>query len=117
MIFSYSVSYIPGTTLCTVNALSSFPLRDVSIYVPDIDAFVAVTVAVVPLLDSIIDDIRIATTTDTTLQQVLRHYQAGWPDIKNLSPDVLQLAHSRDHLTECDSLVMSDARIVIPFAL
>ena len=54
-----------------------------------IDAFVAATVAAVPLRDAIIDDIRAATTTDTSLQQVLRHCQAGWPEVKNLSWDVL----------------------------
>ena len=116
MRFSYSISYIPDTIFCTDNALSRFPLRDVYSSVPDIDAFVATIVAAVPLRDAIIDDIRPA-TTDTTLQQVLRHYQAGWPDVKNLSPDVLQFAHSRDHHTECDGLVMYNARIVIPFAL
>ena len=89
MRFSYSISYIPGTTLYTADALSRFPLRNVSSSVPEIDAFVAATVAAVPLRDAIIDDIRAATTTDTSLQQVLRHCQAGWPEVKNLSWDVL----------------------------
>ena len=117
MRFSYSISYIPGVTLCTANALSRFSLREVSSSVPEIDAFVIAIFAAMPLRDAIIDDVRAATTTDTTLQQVLRNCQAGWPDDKNLSPDVLQFAHSRDHLTECDGLVMYDARIVIPVAL
>ena len=77
MRFLYSISYILVSTLCTTDALSRFPLRDVSSSVPDIDAFAAATVAVVPLHDAIIDDIRVATTTDITLQQVLRHCQAG----------------------------------------
>ena len=38
MRFSYSISYTLGTTLCTVGALSRFPLRDVSSSLPDIDA-------------------------------------------------------------------------------
>ena len=117
MRFSYSISYIPGTTLYTADALSRIPQRDVSSSVPDIDAFVAANVVAVPPLDAIIDDICAATTTDATLQQVLRHCQAGWPDVKNLSPDVLQFTHSRDHLTEYDGLVMYDACIVIPIAL
>ena len=83
MRFSYSISYIPGNTLCT---LSRLPLSDVSNNVPDIDAFIAATVAAVLLCDAISDDIRAAATTDTTLQQVLRHCQAGWSDVKNLSP-------------------------------
>ena len=65
-----------STTLCTANALYCFPLRDVSISVLDIDAFVAETVAAVPLRDAIIEDIR-AATTDTALQQVLRQCLAG----------------------------------------
>ena len=103
--------------MSTADALSRFPLRDFSSSVPDIDAFIAAIVTAVPLRDAIIDDIRAATTTNTKLQHVLRHCQAGWPDVKNLSPDVLQFAYSRDHLTECDGLVNYDARIVIPFAL
>ena len=103
--------------MCIADALSCSPLCDVSNSVPNIDAFVTATVAAVPIRDAIIDDIHAATTTNTTLQLVLRHCQAGWPDVKNLSPDELQFAHSRDHLTEYDSLVMCDARIVIPFAL
>ena len=67
MRLSYSILYIPGTILCTAGALSLFPLRDVSSSVPDIDAFVAATVAAVPLRNAIINDIRAATTTDTTL--------------------------------------------------
>ena len=77
MRFSYCISYIPGTNLCTADALSHFPLRDVSSSVLDIDAFVTVTVAAMPLRDVIIDDICAATITDTKLQQVLRHCQAG----------------------------------------
>ena len=50
MRFSYSISYILGTTLCTADALSRFPLHDVSKSVPDIDAFVTATVAAVPSL-------------------------------------------------------------------
>ena len=73
--FSYNISYIPVTTLCTADTLSRFPLRDVSNSVPNIDALVAVTVAAVPLHDAIIDDIRAAATTDTTLQHLLRHCQ------------------------------------------
>ena len=117
MRFSYSISYIPGTTLCTADALSRFSLRNVNSGVPKIDAFVVATVAAVPLRDAIIDDIRAATTTDITLQQMLRHCQVGWPDVRNLSPCVHQFAHLRDHLTECDGLVMYDARIAIPFTL
>ena len=115
--FLYSISYIPGTTLSTADTLSYCSLRNVSSSVPDICAFVAATVAAMPLCDVIIDVICAATITDTTLRQVLRHCQAGWPDVKNLSPDELQFAHSRDHLTKCDDLVMNDARIVISFAL
>ena len=92
MRFSYSISYILGTNLCTADALSRFPLRDVSRIMPDIDTFVTATVAAVPIRNAIVDDIR-AATTDNTLQQVLRYCQARWPDVKNLSPDVLQFAH------------------------
>ena len=92
MRFSYSISYISVTNLCTADALSRFPLRDVSRIMPDIDTFVTATVAAVPIRNAIVDDIR-AATTDNTLQQVLRYCQAGWPDVKNLSPDVLQFAH------------------------
>ena len=87
MRFSYSISYIPGTTLCTADALFGFPLRDVNSSVPDIAVFIAVAIAAMPQRDAVTDDIRAATTTDTTLQQVLRHCQTGWPDVKNLSPN------------------------------
>ena len=117
MRFSYSILYIPGTTLCIADALPHFPLCDISSSVPDIDAVIAATVAAVPLRDATIDNIRSAITTDTTLQQALRHYQAGWPDVKYLSPDALQFAHSRDHLNEFDGQVIYDARIIIPFVL
>ena len=87
--------------MCTANTLPYFPLHDVSSSsVPNIDAFVAAIVAAVQLRcaiisflycgGAIIDDIRAATATDTTLQQVLRHYQTGWPaDIRTLSPNAL----------------------------
>ena len=62
--------------MCTADALSRFLLRDVSGSVQNIGAFIAATVAAVPLRDAITDDIRAATTTYTTLQHVLRHCQA-----------------------------------------
>ena len=71
--FSYSVSFILSTTLCIADALSHFPLHDISSSVPDIDTFVTTTIAAVPLRDAIIDEIYAATTTDTTLQQMLCH--------------------------------------------
>ena len=67
MRFSYSISYILGTTLCAADTLSHFPLRDVSSSAPDFDAFVATTVAAAQLHDAILDDIRAATGTNTTL--------------------------------------------------
>lgn len=117
MRYSFSISYVPGATLCTADALSRLPLRDVDSTIPDIDAFVAAAVAAVPLHDALIDDIRTATAMDTVLQQVLHHCHAGWPDLTKLPPEVRQFAHSREHLTVCDGLLMYDARIVVPLAL
>ena len=117
MRFSYSISYIPGIILCTADALSRFPLRDVSSSLLEIDAFVAATLL---RCHYVMPSLMIFAQRQ---QQILRYSRCyvtvrqGCLTSKNLSPDVPQFAHSRDHLTECDGLVMYDARIVILVAL
>ena len=56
MQFSLSITYVPGTTLCTADALSRFPLHDVNNNVPDEDIFVSSTVESLPIRDVIIDE-------------------------------------------------------------
>ena len=117
MRFDFSISYVPGTTLCTADGLSRFPIRDVKSNVPDIDIFVSSNVKSLPKRDVIIDEIRTATTSDCTLQIVINHCQIGWPEISILPPDVQKFAHSCVHFTECDGLLMYGTYIVVPFSL
>jgi hypothetical protein len=117
MRFDYNLTYVPGITLCTANTLSMFPLRDSESHVSDIDAFVATVVGSVPIRDVIIKDFRASTAADCNFQEVAQYCQSEWPDISTLSLEVQQYAHSQEHLTVCEGLVMCDARIVIPFSL
>ena len=88
MRFGFSISYVPGTTLSTADALSRFPLRDIKSNVLDMDIFVASIVKSLPIRDFIIDEICTATMSYRTLQMVINHYQSGWSEISNLLPDV-----------------------------
>ncbi len=117
MRFDYSLSYVPGVTLCTADTLSRFPLKYSESHLGDIDAFVATVVGSIPIGDIVLEEIRTATATDRHLQDVVHYCQSEWPHTATLSPEVQQYAHSREHLTVCEGLVMCDARIVIPPSL
>ena len=54
------------------------------------------------------EDIRRATLTDSALRDVIRHCQSTWPPINDFSSDVRLYAHSKDHLTYDDGVLMFD---------
>ena len=117
MRFGFSISYVPGTTLCTADTLSRFPLRDINSNVPDMDIFVASIVKLLPIRDVIIYEIRATTKSDHTLHMVINYCQTGWPEISSFPSDVRPFAHSGVHLTVCDGLLMYGTRIVVSFSL
>ena len=121
MRFQFTISYVPGVTLCMIEAFSHLPLPSIaSVTIDDSDVvndYVIATIQSLPIQDSVMEDIRQATLTYQALCDVIRYCQSTWPPINDLSSKVRLYAHSKDHLTYGDGILMFDERVVVPSAL
>ena len=64
------------------------------------------------------DDVRIATTSDPLMSELLNVIEDGFPDSRNdLHPEIRQYYQFREHLTTSDGVVLYRDRIVIPPSL
>ena len=71
-----------------------------------------------PINSSRLNDIRIATDSDSTLQQLKQMILQGWPTHKSAVPsDIAVFFDYRDELTIQDGIVLRGNRVVIPVSL
>ena len=118
-----SVHYLICSRRHTVlgkRTLTSTPAIDCERHLDDIDVvndYVIATIQSLPIRDNVIEDIRQATLTDPVLRDVIRCCQSTWPPINDLPSDVRLYAHSKDHLTYDDGILMFDERVVVLSAL
>ncbi len=120
MRFDFVIEYLPGRLLYPADTLSRLPLPSQPLLISPsdiIEHYVTVVVESSNIRDRVLDSVKAATAADHALPLVMQYCQSTWPDISTLSPDVQQYAHSQDHLTVCNELLMYDARVVIPPSL
>lgn len=105
----------------TVPALVSRPF--LATLQPDSDDWTQVchqtTVASADIIKSVTwDDIRLATTSDQSMRQLIEVIENGFPENRNALPDDLRpYFQFREHLTSFDGVILYHDRIIIPRAL
>jgi transposase InsO family protein len=117
MRFNFTVIYVPGSTLKTADALSRFPLSNQPLLIEPsqtIEHHVANIIDSTPLLDNVLQKVRVESARDPTFQLITSFCTGGWPDVNKLPVDAQPYWHSRDSLTYQDGILLCNARIVIP---
>ena len=85
-------------------------VEPVSTYVDSIDTFH-------PISDIRVEQLKIATQNDTTLQDVIKYTIQGWPSFTNTPQNIRIYANEQNHLSYSKSLLLYDDRIVVPSSL
>ena len=66
----------------------------------------------------ILDECRVETSKNKSLQALRKVIETGWPDSKMSLPDCIKpFFNVRDHLTIVENLILKDNRIVIPSSM
>jgi len=108
-VYNYKVSYKPGKDIPVADLLSRAP-NDKAV-----DCDLVHIVSSVPISKTRIDEVRGATLSDESLQELSNVIVTGWPDTKDyLSPSVKLYFSYRDELTVQDGIIYRGERVVIP---
>ena len=128
--YSFKMIHVPGTRNSAPDCLSRHPSgtpHPEKMQLPD-DILSVETLAYpgglseVCTIDAVRriswDEVRLATTSDHEMQQLVNVIDGGWQSEKMKLPPSLQVYHHiRDHLTTIDGVVLYKDRIVIPKSL
>jgi transposase InsO family protein len=120
MRFDFSIVYVPGKQLNTADALSRFPqpvTPSANESAQVVEQFVDMVTGSLPLTDTVLKDIKLATSADPTLRDVITYSQSTWPEKHTLPVKLQAFWHSCDCITVKDDILLLDSRIIIPEAL
>ena len=110
--YDLDVHYRAGKELLVADTLSratTLPPDDTE------DQFEVFLMEDLPISSSRLDDIKMATKEDRTLQIVAEYIQNGWPkDRSQVRPEAAPFWQQRHQLTMCNALMMRGSRIVVP---
>ena len=114
--YDYTLQYQPGKSIPVADALSRAPLNDKTKSAEEV--FTVSNVNFSPINSSRLNDIRIATDLDYTLQQLKEMILRGWPTHSSAVPsDIAVFFDYRDELTVQDGIILRGDRVVIPVSL
>ena len=114
--FSPIVKYIPGKDLVIADGLSRLPLTHQTKHEEDaqeVEAYVD-SVMCNRISPARMDEIKIATSNDKDLSDVLNFSLTGWPDLKDVPSHLRKYYELRQRLTVTGRVLMYDNRVVIP---
>ena len=121
MRFSYTISHVPGKLLYTADTLSRSPLKsdeNDSRLQEEAEAIMDTCVAHLPVSAVRLNDYRKAQATSSICSKVIKFCQEGWPEKKNLQPDIRPYWNARSELTvDQSNLLLHGKRLVIPKSL
>lgn len=122
MRFSYTISHVPGKSLCTADALSRAPLtrplnHEEKKLEADVKAFVDSIVKYLPATESRLEELRSQQQQDEVTRQLMTYCTEGWPDRFHLPGPLKPYWPEKDDLNIQQGLLMKGNRIVIPVSM
>lgn len=116
--YNFKAEHVPGKHLVVPDTLSRSPLNvSDSSFVAEIACHIE-SLECRPIADRRLEQIRIATENDGTIQEAIRHTQDGWPkNVNCVRPELKNLFASRSELSILHGLLLYRDRIAIPESL
>ena len=99
------------------DTLSRAALRDTTPEIADdeLNGYIHSVVATLPISDTRLKEFQLETSTDETLQNLIKQIRSGWPENRNLiHPDIRAFYNYRDELSIYHDLVLKGQRIIVP---
>ena len=118
--YDFTVNYQQGKLMYVADTLSRAPLAESTpeILPDDIDTYVYSVYDNLPISSNRLNQFQKETELDTTLQQLKKQIQTGWPKSTSTIPKSLMPYYSfRDELAIHDGLIVKGLRIVVPITL
>ena len=122
MRFSYTISHVPGKSLCTADSLSRAPLvrplnHEEKKLETDVQAYIDSIVKYLPATESRLEELRSQQQQDEVTRQLMTYCTEGWPDRFHLPGPLKSYWPKRDELNTQQGLLMKGNRIVIPVSM
>ncbi|XP_064469720.1 uncharacterized protein K02A2.6-like [Ornithodoros turicata] len=119
MRYDYDITYVPGKSLVTADALSRPPLRDLAtgLIVDDATSYVQVAIDMIPASDKMLSRIREAQKHDTVCRALREYCEYGRPPDSMLQQELQRYHEYTPRLSVSEDLLLCGQRIVIPTSL
>ena len=119
--YSYSIRHVPGKLLYTADALSRAPIpgkeEEPQQFEAEVETFVEAVIANLPATRQRLDVYQQSQAQDTACSQVHHYIKVGWPNKRDIGPDLLPYWKAQASLTIHDDLLLLGQRIVVPACL
>ena len=122
MRFSYTISHVPGKSLCTADALSQTPLVRPLNYEEtkletEVKAFVDSIVKYLLTTENRLEELRSQQQQDEVTKQLMSYCTEGWPEKSHLPGPLQPYWPGKDELNVQQELLMKGNRIGIPLSM
>ena len=121
MKYSYKIYHVPGKQIATADTLSRAPVRDAT---PSEDmhdqaeAYVNLIIDNLPVTEKRLEEIKLHTSQDEVLRQVIQYVETGWPVHLYSVPGAVKPYYPyAGDLTVQEGLLLKGQRLVIPATL
>ena len=121
MRFHYTIRHVPGKSLYTADTLSRAPLQEHSqshsVSSMETEQFVETIRAVLPASAECLERYAQVQRSDRICSKLIEFCKSGWPTRNQLSRELKDYWRFRGNLTLCNSLLLYQARIVVPTSM
>ena len=118
--YDLEVHHVPGKNIPVADVLSRkfMPAETVDQSVGDLDVQIHSIISNLPVSDSKMEQIRLATSEDTQMHDLQTVIQEGWPQHRqNCKESILDCWNFRDELSVIDGIILKGQKIFVPKSL
>lgn len=115
--YNYKIRHKPGKENAAADALSRLPMEKQEEFAPTAEDNYSLFNMKIEDLELTKRNLKRATWEDKELVQVVRYLRFGWPDKKNINPNLHTYYEKRDELSIIDDILIWRDRVIIPETL